>query len=225
MRQYNIVAGILFILPIIDFAVAAPVSVVRGKPQAGVEAVHTSILEHAITSSGKRGNEWEELAEMYARVGVRPKYRPKGGWTKVNKPLTPIPEVPEAEESASSPESSPGRAPPSLPKGDSLQNLWPEHFGHPESDFPAKPESSSQLLGPAGGPTDVGKPPPPIDEEPSQVTSHEHAPPSLLEGSSAAHSSSSAQSLGPAGGPTDVKDPLSSNDEESPPIRTSNPAK
>jgi hypothetical protein len=54
MRRYDTISGILLILSIIDFAVAAPV-LVQEKCQPGVDAVY--IPEDAITMLGKRGDE------------------------------------------------------------------------------------------------------------------------------------------------------------------------
>ena len=53
MRRHYIVSGILLILPITDFAVAAPVPA-QEIPQAGVDVVH--IREDAVTTSRKRGD-------------------------------------------------------------------------------------------------------------------------------------------------------------------------
>ena len=231
MRRYIIVSGILFILPITDFAVAAPV-VVRGKLQADADVAHTGKPEYAITSFWKRGNEWSGVVDVLRK--------PAGEWTDDKKSPKPIPEVPEGSSPVSSLYSEP---PPNLMEGDNLYKLWLEQFSHSESDFPAKPESlavppssGSQALGPAGAPMDVE----------DQMSSQDHAPPSLLaddhlynlwleqfrhpesdvsakpEESSAEHPSSSSQtSIGPAGGPTDVKKPLASGDEE--PLQASTP--
>jgi hypothetical protein len=54
MRLYSMVSGILLILPIIDFAVAAPVRL-QEKRQAGADVVH--IPEDATTMLGKRGED------------------------------------------------------------------------------------------------------------------------------------------------------------------------
>jgi hypothetical protein len=60
MRRYYIVSGILLILPIINFAVAAPV-LVQEKRQAVVDVAH--IPKDVITMLGKRGDSetFEEL--------------------------------------------------------------------------------------------------------------------------------------------------------------------
>lgn len=55
---YYIVSGILFILPIIDFAVAAPAPV-REKRRTDVNVVN--IPEHTINMLGKRGDQFNEL--------------------------------------------------------------------------------------------------------------------------------------------------------------------
>jgi hypothetical protein len=57
MRMYDIVSGILLILSIISFALAAPV-LVQDKRQASVDVVHT--LKDVITVLGKRGDTWLE---------------------------------------------------------------------------------------------------------------------------------------------------------------------
>jgi hypothetical protein len=57
MRRYDIVSGILLILSIIDFALAAPV-LVQEKRQASVDVLHT--LKDVITVLGKRGDAWLE---------------------------------------------------------------------------------------------------------------------------------------------------------------------
>jgi hypothetical protein len=108
MRRYYIVSGILLILPIIDFAVAAP-ALVQEKRQVGVDAVH--IPEAAITMLEKRGDELNELWFNYlshfenyfakpeessvARPPPSsPPSGPKDGWTDVSQPLPSIPEEP-----------------------------------------------------------------------------------------------------------------------------------
>jgi hypothetical protein len=78
---------------------------------------------------------------------------------------------------------------PPIPGG-GLDELWLKLFGHPEGHIFAKPEespaarpsSSSPPSGPAGGSTDVEKPLPSIPEEPSPVSSLDHAPPSRGDG-------------------------------------------
>jgi hypothetical protein len=63
MRRYDIVSGILLILSIIDFALAAPV-LVQEKRQACVDVVH--IPKDVIPVLGKRGDEeLEKLAAEY----------------------------------------------------------------------------------------------------------------------------------------------------------------
>jgi hypothetical protein len=105
MRLYHIVFRILFVLPIIDFAVAAPV-LVQEKLQAGVDVMH--IHEDAINMLGKRGDEFDEFllklfedpgSHLFAKPGesaasrlLSPQTTPAGGWTDLKKPLTSIPE-------------------------------------------------------------------------------------------------------------------------------------
>jgi len=114
MRPYYIVTGILLILPIIDFAVAAPVSV-QEKPQLGVDAVH--IPEDAIIML-KRGDEWKLWLDILRydlakAKGAKPESSssppsgPAHGSTGVEQPAPPsVPKEP-------SPVSSPDHAPPS----------------------------------------------------------------------------------------------------------------
>jgi hypothetical protein len=68
MRRYNVVSGILFIIFIIDFALAAPV-LVQEKSRACVGVVQ--VTEDVITALGKRGEEGlEKLAEGYLKTSV-----------------------------------------------------------------------------------------------------------------------------------------------------------
>jgi hypothetical protein len=65
MRRYDIVSGILLILSIIDFALAAPV-LVQEKRQGGLDVVH--IPKDVIPVLGKRGDDeldLEKLAEFF----------------------------------------------------------------------------------------------------------------------------------------------------------------
>jgi hypothetical protein len=67
MRRYDIVSGILLILSIIDFALAAPVST-QEKPQERVDVVH--VPKDVITVLGKRWEEdLEKLGEEYLKTG------------------------------------------------------------------------------------------------------------------------------------------------------------
>jgi hypothetical protein len=63
MRRYDIASGILLILSIIDFALAAPV-LVQEKRQASVDVVH--IPRDVITELGKRMDD-EGLGKMVAK--------------------------------------------------------------------------------------------------------------------------------------------------------------
>ncbi|KAN0123184.1 hypothetical protein V8E52_003137 [Russula decolorans] len=70
MQRYDIVSGILLILSIIDFALAAPV-LVQDKRQACVDMVH--VPRDAIAVLGKRGDEeLEKVAEEYFKTSVKP---------------------------------------------------------------------------------------------------------------------------------------------------------
>ncbi|KAF8502830.1 hypothetical protein F5888DRAFT_1800383 [Russula emetica] len=72
MRRYDIISGILLILSIIDFALAAPVLVQEKRP-AGIDVAH--IPKGVITVLGKRGpgdDELEKLAEEYLKTGGKP---------------------------------------------------------------------------------------------------------------------------------------------------------
>jgi hypothetical protein len=117
MRRYYAVSGILLILPIIDFALAAPVLVPEKRQKGtGVNVVHT---EDATTMLGKRGDELNELwlklfgdsedhfAKPEESSAARPSSSsppsgPADGWTDITQPLPSIPEEP-------SPVSSPDR--------------------------------------------------------------------------------------------------------------------
>jgi hypothetical protein len=161
MRRYYIISGILLILPVIDFAVAAPV-LVQEECQAGVDVMR--IPEDAITMLGKRGElpvlldlfgnpgesdfvKLEDSAKPESSSAARPSSSsppspPADGWTNVKQPLPSIPEEPP-------PVSSPDHA---LPSPDNESNEpWRTLFGHP------KPEESpsSPPLAPADGWTDV----------------------------------------------------------------------
>jgi hypothetical protein len=70
MRRYDIVSGILLILFIINFALAAPV-LVQEKRQVVVDAAH--IPKDVVTVLGKRGDdELEELLAEYFKTWGRP---------------------------------------------------------------------------------------------------------------------------------------------------------
>ena len=96
MRLYHIVSGILFILPIIDFAVAAPV-LVQEKRQPPVDVAQ--MPENAINTLGKRGKEFDELLSVFENHFPEPESsgaRPSSGspssgpyheWTDVEEPL------------------------------------------------------------------------------------------------------------------------------------------
>jgi hypothetical protein len=215
MRWYYIVSGIFFIIPIIDFAFAAPV-LVQETHQGGVDVVY--IPEDAMTMLGKRGEEFDKSAVTLFGVledhSAKPE-EPADGWTDLKQPLPSIPEEP-------SPESSPDHASPG--PSDRLNELWLDLFGHPESHF--LPSSSSRPSGPADGWTDVKQPLPSIPEEPSPESGPDHASPGPSDGlnelwldlfghpESHFLPSSSSRPSGPAGEWTDVKQPTLSIPKE-----------
>ena len=118
MRQYFIASGILLILPIINFAVAAPMQV-QEKRQPPVDMER--MPEDTMTTLGKRGDDMHAVNKMLL---VFKKHRskskssssvPAGGWTDLKRPLSPIPEGPEegsplssSDHEPSNPESSTG---------------------------------------------------------------------------------------------------------------------
>lgn len=148
MRRYYIASGILLILPIIDFVLAAPV-LVQEKCQAGVEVVHKP--EDAIIILGKRGDELNELwlkflnedhfAKSEKSSAARPSSSsppswPADGVTDVEKPLPSNPE-------GWSPVSSPVHAPSSP---GSLTGSGNEVMTWDVSPGPSSPASSSQSI-------------------------------------------------------------------------------
>ena len=101
MRRCYIISGIFLILPIIDFAVAAPVPG-QEEPQAGVDAVR----EDVETTLVKRGDELDELPQLFKDLYAKPESEssaalpsssappsgPYHGSTDDRQPLPPIPE-------------------------------------------------------------------------------------------------------------------------------------
>jgi hypothetical protein len=191
-----IVSWIFLILPIINFAVAAPV-LVQEKLQARVDVVH--IPKHAMTMLGKRQGELDEIFWDAEGHFVKPEYsanpeessatRPPSSsqplgladWpTDVHQPLPSIPDEPPQVPS-------PFREPPSQAASDEWNEIWGDFIQRQLHQFPSEPEessaahpsSSSQPSGLAGGPVDVEKPLPPIHEEQFPVSSQVHASPSL----------------------------------------------
>ncbi|KAI0276421.1 hypothetical protein BGY98DRAFT_1098118 [Russula aff. rugulosa BPL654] len=247
-----IVSWIFLILPIINLAVAAPV-LVQEKLQACVDVVH--IPEHAMTMLGKRQGELDEIFLDAEGHFAKPEYsanpeessatRPSSSsqplgladWsTDVYQPLPSIPNEPPQVPS-------PFREPPSL--ADEWNEIWGDliHGQFPsesEESSAARPSSSSQPSGPAGGSVDVEQPLPPIHEEQFPVSSQVHASPSLgpewnkmwrdlihslspsKPESSAARPLSISRPSGPAGVSMDVEKPLPSSSEG--PSQVSNPS-
>ena len=72
MRRYGIVSRILFILSIIDFALAAPV-LVQGKRQARIDVVHRpKIMMTALSKRGWEPGELEKLVDDIFNTGIKP---------------------------------------------------------------------------------------------------------------------------------------------------------
>ena len=151
MRRYYIISRVLLILPIIDFAVAAP-TLVQEKRRAGVNAVHL-VPGDAITMLGKRGGEFNELWLKYLShwenhfadpepSAIRPPSslppsEPADGWTNLKQPLPSIPEEPSTV-------SSPDHAPPSpgslTESGNGLMR------GHSDAPGPFSPQAVSSTM-------------------------------------------------------------------------------
>ena len=192
MHLYHTVFGTLFILCIIDFAVAAPV-LVQVKPQARVEVAHKP--EDAMSMFEKRaGKEVDELflqifgeghssppAEELPAPHLSLSPPPADGSMDVNQQLPSIPEEP-------SPVSGPSHA--SQSPGDGSNKQWLNLFGQPGS-YLEKPEElsaahlrwNSQPSGSAHRWTDIKQPPLSILKEPLPVSSPDHASPSQGDGS------------------------------------------
>jgi hypothetical protein len=235
MRRYYIASGILLILPIMDFAVAAPVPV-QQKPQADVCVVHTT--EDAKTKLGKRG-----AYELWAQFFDHPESHPfpKPEELPATHPPLPLAVGPSSNSLSSGPTdvstnvdepvsipkepsqvASSSYTPP-IPGDDELNKLWLDF----DESLAAHPSWGSSPSGPAHSWMDVEQPVPSITNEPSQVASPGRAPPSLSDEwpsdewnrwrdlvedhlfsepeSLAARPSSSSQPSGPAGVPMDVE--------------------
>ncbi|KAN0105715.1 hypothetical protein V8E52_010771 [Russula decolorans] len=262
MRRYNIVYGILLILSIIDFALAAPV-LVQEKRQACVDVVH--IPRDEITVLGKRGFEhldkFASLAEAYFKTLGKPvessdahassssaPLGPDHGSTNVVQAPAPNPALSTTNPSPLMEPSSPSSTASSGPTlSDSEDLKWlpqPNPKKRPWTDLDPEPDFNwnhrMNFPGLADGWTGLKQPLLSVPEEPSPVSSPNHAPPSpgdrlnalLLklfgqpkghffakpEESSAARPSSSSPPSGPTDGWTDVEQPLPSIPEEPSPV-------
>ncbi|KAI0276417.1 hypothetical protein BGY98DRAFT_703643 [Russula aff. rugulosa BPL654] len=188
MRRYCIASGILLILPIIDFAVTAPV-LVQQKSQAGVHVVH--ITDDAMTMLGKRGDDVDEiLLKLFGPTGTesRPPARPEeppaarpSSSSQLSGPTDVGPNVEQPPPSIlgePSQVASLGHAPP-IPGDDELNKLWLDLYGHRffDESLAAPPSWGSHLSGPAHGWMDIEQPVASIHKEPSPVASPGHAPP------------------------------------------------
>jgi hypothetical protein len=192
MHLYHTVFGTLFILRIIDFAVAAPV-LVQVKPQARVEVAHKP--EDAMTMLEKRaGKEVDDLllqifgeghssptAEELPATHLSLSPPPADGSMDVNQQL---PSIPEEQ----SPVSGPGHA--SQSPGDGSNKQWLNLFGQPGS-YLAKPDElsaahlrwKSQSSGSTHRWTGINQPPSSILKGPLPVSSLDHASSSQGDGS------------------------------------------
>ena len=144
MRRYYIVSGIILILPIINFAVAAPVPV-QEKLQADVDVVHP---EDSMTMLGKRV---DELSELWITLfGHLPNpgessgsrlLQPADGWTDVKRPLPSIPEESPLELYPSSPSTPPSTEPSSPLTPSSTEPSSPSTPSSMEPSSPSTPSS------------------------------------------------------------------------------------
>jgi hypothetical protein len=102
-----------------------------------------------------------------------------------------------------------------------LNELWlhifgdpGDHFAKPESSSPARPPSSLPPSGPADGWTDVKQPLPSIPEEPSPVSSPDHAPPSPGSLTESGYDSELIKGVAPPGPSDQASSTMSSADHE-----------
>ena len=152
MRRYYIVSGILLILPIINFAVAAPVPV-QEKLQTDVDVVHP---EDAITMLGKRVDDGELNELVIELFGHLPKpeessaasqssssrlLQPADGWTDVKRPLPSIPEDSPLELYPSNPSTPPSTEPSSPLTPSSTEPSSPSTPSSMEPSSPSTPSS------------------------------------------------------------------------------------
>ena len=165
MRRYDIVFGILLILSIIDFALAAPVPVQEKREARVVDVVH--ILKDVTSILGKRGNEEVErlLAEFFDAMG-KPVDSPDTHTSSISPPPEPEhgPESSEHDVKAPTPNPTLSQANPEL----SMEPLNPSSISYfipgekgeepTESDIEFMYEdevdtSSSESSGPIASPT------------------------------------------------------------------------
>ncbi|KAI0271895.1 hypothetical protein BGY98DRAFT_1100142 [Russula aff. rugulosa BPL654] len=171
MRRYHIVSGIILILPIIDFAVAAPV-LAQEKRQASIDM--ELIPKDTTAMLEKRGDELDDLSKLmlvydnhfskpdlvHDDYFAKPEEEsaappsssslpsgPDDEWTGVKKPLPPIPEEPPIESdheltSVHAPLSSPVF--PTWFNPDSGLTDWEAHAPQPNSG-PSNPRPSTEL--------------------------------------------------------------------------------
>ena len=170
MRPYNIVSGILLILPIIDFAVAAPVTA-QDKCQACIDVVRRDIPEDVITVLEKRVEDPLDL--LWEKYFQKPSGKPEGSSASHTSPgstssgpdrgSTDILQAP-AQNSASSTK-------------DPLDLLWNNYFrklwGKPEGSSAQHASSSSAPNGVDHGSTGVVQAP--VQNSASSTANQDHA--------------------------------------------------
>ena len=189
MRLYHTVSGVLFILPIIDFAVAAPVRI-REKLQVRVNEVRIP----ATTMLGTRGSGLDELLLKPFRHPFR--HSPSEPGLSDAHPSSSLPlsvptdvstdfEQPPSISEQPSQLSYPDHTPPIPGPGGDLKEMWLNLIGHPGIHPPKKPEESSAArpspsTGLSGADESIGaeQSQSPILEEPSPVSGPHRAPPS-----------------------------------------------
>ena len=116
MRRYNIVSGLLLILPFIDFALAAPV-LVQEKRQAYVDVVH--IPKDVITVLRKRGfDDLEKLVEDFFNTGVKPPIESSDAHASSSSA------PPGPDHGSTNVVHAPGPNPASSPSLGSMQDVW-----------------------------------------------------------------------------------------------------
>jgi hypothetical protein len=131
MRRYDVVSRILFILSIIDFALAAPI-LMQEKRQASVDVVR--MPKGVITVLGKRGDEWlEKFVDDYLKEtenessgSASSSPAPPGfehGWTNVAQ--APAPNLASSTANSHPLMGPPGPGPSSTAP---MQGLWEDRF-------------------------------------------------------------------------------------------------
>ena len=185
MRRYYIAARILLVLPIIDFAVTAPV-LVQQKPQARGYVVHTAV--DVETKLGRRGGDLDELwfkvfGHPESHFPSSPEEPPAARPPSSSQSSVPTEESTNVEQPVPSIQNkesevaSPGHAPPT--GDDPLNKPSLDLYGHRLSyESLAGPlPLGSPPSGPTHSPMEAEQPVPLNSNEASQVASPVHAAP------------------------------------------------